>query len=136
MFSDNERYHKKFESFQSQEYTKADYDKIFDNEEKIKSKAEKFAEYAEYVPLFFLMLKDTFSGKYKEIPKGTLASIAGTLLYVFSPIDLILDVIPVVGLIDDAFILSICVAATASDVAKYKKWRENQQELGNDYKEI
>ena len=38
----------------------------FDNEEKIKSKANKGAllKYAEYIPLFFQMLKDTFTKKY------------------------------------------------------------------------
>lgn len=133
---DNDRYRKEYDSFESREYSAEDYAKIFDNEEKIRAKAAKFKEYSEYVPLLFAMIKDFVKGNYTEVPKGTIASVIGTLLYIFSPIDLVLDAIPVLGLVDDAIILSICVKAVMSDINKYKKWKENQEELADEYKEI
>lgn len=101
-----------------------------------KAATGKLAEYVDYIKLFFSMLKDTFTGKYKEIPKGTIASIVGTLLYVFSPVDIILDAIPIIGLVDDAAIVALCIKATENDVKKYKIWKETSAALGNDYKEI
>jgi len=40
--------------------------------------------------------------------------VAGTLIYLFSPIDLIPDVLPLVGQIDDTVILGLLVAEVSS----------------------
>ncbi|MBE9010117.1 DUF1232 domain-containing protein [Pseudanabaenaceae cyanobacterium LEGE 13415] len=40
--------------------------------------------------------------------------IAGTLLYLFSPIDLLPDMIPVIGQIDDTVLLGLLVAEVSS----------------------
>ncbi len=127
--SDNERYHKKFESFQSQGYTDENYANVLDDEDRINVKVAKFKRYADYVPLFFTMLKDSYSGKYPDLPKRTIASVLETLLYIFSPFDLVLDSLPLIGLFDDMLILAICIKATKCDVDKYRQWREEQPRL-------
>ena len=126
-----------FESFKQTEYTKEDVDKLIENEEKIKNKAKKgkLSEYAEYIPLFFDMLKDTFAGKYKEIPKVSIAAIIGTLLYIFSPIDIIPDFIPVLGLIDDAAVIALCIKFVSIDIEKYKAWKKNSEKLEKEFAE-
>ena len=86
-------------------------------------------KYVEYMLLIFPMLKDTFSGNYKELPKGSIAAIICTLLYVLLPIDLIPDIIPVFGVLDDAVILSLCIKFVSNDIEKYKKFRENKSDL-------
>lgn len=128
---------KKFEGFKSYKYDDSDFEKVFDNEEKIKEKVKKgnFGEYAEYIPLFFEMLKDVFSKKYKEVPVGSIAAIICTLLYILSPIDLILDIIPVIGWLDDIFILGLCISFVKKDVDKYKQWKENAEKLESEYEE-
>ena len=45
-----------------------------------------------------------------------------TLVYVFSPLDLIPDYIPGVGLLDDASIVGLCIAAIKSDLEAFKAW--------------
>ena len=55
------------------------------------------------------------------MPKGTVAAIIGTLLYVLSPADLIPDVIPVVGYLDDAAVLALCLKFAKHDVDEYKR---------------
>lgn len=47
-------------------------------------------------------------------PKYRWLIIAGTLLYLFSPIDLLPDMIPVIGQIDDTVILGLLVAEVSS----------------------
>ncbi|QUY17440.1 DUF1232 domain-containing protein [Treponema vincentii] len=127
----------KFEGFKSYQYTDNDFEKVFKNEEKIKEKVKKgnFGEYADYIPLFFEMLKDVFSGKYKEVPVGAIAAIICTLLYILSPIDLILDIIPVIGWLDDIFILGLCIPFVKGDLDKYKTWKQNSKILDEEYAE-
>ena len=92
-------------------------------------KLDTLREHAVYVPLFFCMLKDYFSKKYKEIPVGTIAIIVGTLLYVFSPLDIAPDFLPGVGLLDDAAMMALCVSSVKNDVDKYKEWKADQDDF-------
>jgi uncharacterized membrane protein YkvA (DUF1232 family) len=49
--------------------------------------------------------------------------IPGSLLYVFSPIDLVPDIIPIAGLTADAVALGVCLAGIGHDLQKYKPWK-------------
>ena len=53
----------------------------------------------------------------------TTASVAGALIYIIIPIDAIPDVIPLAGLLDDAFIIGLCVKYFSEDLHKYKVWK-------------
>ena len=74
----------------------------------------------------FLMLKDYCTGKYREVPFWIIVSIAGVLIYVINPFDLIADVIPIIGLIDDVIVLLLCLALVKLDLAKYRKWKNRK----------
>ena len=115
----DEKVKENFDSFNS--YTEDDADKVLDNEEKIESimNNETLREYMNNIKNYFMMLKDFVTGKYKNIPVGTISAIIGTLLYVLSPVDLIPDLIPVVGFLDDAAVLALCVKLTQYDVDQY-----------------
>ncbi len=112
---------KQFDSFTS--YKEEDAEKVFDNEKKIEQIAsdETLKKFLEHIKNYFCMLKDFFTGKYKKLPVGTISAIIGTLLYVLCPLDLIPDVIPVVGYLDDAAMLALCVKLTKFDVDEYFK---------------
>lgn len=111
----------KFNSFTS--YTAEDADKVMKNQQKIESIARDrtLSKYLGDIKVYFKMLGDVFTGKYKKVPVGTIAAIVGTLLYVLSPIDLIPDFIPVIGYLDDAAMLALCLNFTKYDVEEYKK---------------
>ena len=76
-------------------------------------------DFYEDVKLFFQMIKDYFDGRC-ELPVRTVVAIGVALLYVLSPIDVIPDFIPVVGLVDDAFILTLCLKFIKDDLEEYK----------------
>lgn len=74
--------------------------------------------------LLMSLLRDYWSGKYREIPWGSIAAIVAALLYVLSPLDFIPDVIPVIGFMDDALVMSLCLNMIASDLEDYKTWKK------------
>jgi len=77
-------------------------------------------EFYEDVKLFFRMIKDYFDGRC-ELPVRTVIAIGIALLYVLSPIDVVPDFIPLVGLLDDAFVLTLCLKFIKEDLEDYKK---------------
>ena len=104
----DEKVKENFDSFNS--YTEDDADKVLDNEKKIENimNNETLREYMNNIKNYFMMLKDFVTGKYKNIPVGTI-----------SAMDLIPDLIPVVGGLDDAAVLALCVKLTQYDVDQY-----------------
>lgn len=122
------RVNKKFESFKNKEYSEDIMNDVFEKEEAINKKMNngKLKEFASDVKLFFCMLKDFFKGKYTNVPVGTIMTIAGTLLYVFLPVDIIPDFLLFIGYLDDGAMLALCVKMLNSDLTKYKEWKETQ----------
>lgn len=78
------------------------------------------------IQLLFGIVSDWATGKYTEIPTGSIIAIIIGLLYFVSPIDLIPDFLPG-GLIDDAMVLGLVIAQVKSDLNKYKEWCEETQ---------
>ena len=104
-------------------YTQEDADKVMNNADRIEKIMSNgtLSKFLKDVKVYFRMLSDVFSRRYTRVPKGTVAAIVGTLLYVLSPVDVIPDVIPVVGYLDDAAVLALCLKFAKHDVDEYKR---------------
>ena len=115
----------KFNSFKNKKYSENDMHKVFDNEETIlhKMNDKNLKGFLGDVKLFFSMLKDFFTKKYPEVPVGTIIAIAGSLLYVLAPLDVVPDFIPLAGYLDDAGIISLCIKFVKDDLDKYKEFK-------------
>ncbi|MFD2513079.1 YkvA family protein [Pontibacter locisalis] len=74
------------------------------------------------------MIKAATTGEYKGIPTTTLVSGIAVIIYFLTPIDLIPDFIPVIGLLDDASLLAWFMASTKSELDKFKEWEEQRKE--------
>jgi len=70
------------------------------------------------------LLKSYYDKDYRDIPFGTIVSITAALIYYLSPIDILPDSIPLVGLSDDAAVIGICWKMVQDDIKDYQKWRE------------
>lgn len=79
------------------------------------------------IPSMISLVRSYTKKEYTEIPIGTIIAIISALLYFISPVDLIPDVIPVAGHLDDAAVVGACLALVKSDLDDYKKWRENNK---------
>ena len=118
-----EQAEKQFDNY-SQNVSEDDVSGILDKEEEIMRKARgPLEKFAHNIELLFSVVKDYANGTYREIPWTTIAGIIGTLVYIFSPIDLIPDFIPVLGLMDDAAVLGVCLTGIGMDLKKYEIWK-------------
>ena len=116
------------QSITEQEYSEEKVDKVIKNESKITKlfTNEALKKYANYVPLLFSMVKDYAAKRYKVVPVKSIVAIVSTLLYVLLPVDIIPDIIPVLGFADDASVVAWCLKFVADDLDAYKIWKESQ----------
>jgi len=110
----------------SKKFTEEDLEKILEKEKILEEKFKThkgLARIWEDFKLLFGIIKDYVNGDYKEIPWWSIVAIGVTLLYVINPLDLIPDVIPIVGYVDDATVVAICLKLIDKDLQKYKEWK-------------
>ena len=48
------------------------------------------------------------------------------LLYVINPLDIVPDVLPFLGVLDDATVIGALLMLVERDLKKYRAWKENQ----------
>ena len=87
----------------------------------------------EDIKILYAMLSDSVKGRYK-VPLRTLGAVVFTLLYFVNPFDVIPDLIPFIGYIDDAFVLSLCIKFIGTDLEEYRIWKEGEgmiEQTGN-----
>ena len=72
------------------------------------------------------MLDDYYHGRYKKIPTAALLGSLGIIVYLVSPVDLIPDNVPILGFIDDAFIINTVVTLCVDkELERYRQWRND-----------
>src|SRR5215216_3422500 len=67
----------------------------------------KMKDYLLFIPNLLKLMLDLL--RDSRISSADKAIVAGTILYVISPIDVIPDFIPFIGLVDDAYLIAISV---------------------------
>lgn len=81
--------------------------------------------------LLISLVKDYFTGQYREVPYWVVGAAALALVYVLSPVDVIPDVFLGVGYVDDALVLSFCLKLVQTELDKYKEWKEAKAKTVN-----
>lgn len=96
-------------------------------EDKVRNSG-KLNRFSSDIRLMFSMLRDYWKGDYREVPWKSVAAIAGALIYVLNPLDLIPDIIFGFGLVDDAGVVALCLKMVESDLIRYAAWKEHEEE--------
>lgn len=103
----------------SQQVTDADikiiHDQMDEKLRKVKSSSNVIVKFLKRAKLLYDMLFD----KDYKIEWSTKATIGTALLYFISPLDILPDFIPGIGLIDDAFMMVIVYNTLENEIRKY-----------------
>ena len=75
------------------------------------------------IELLISLIQDYDKGNYQEISWESLSGILTALLYVISSVDLIPDFIPVLGTLDDAVVIAVCLKLVKNDLDAYALWK-------------
>jgi uncharacterized membrane protein YkvA (DUF1232 family) len=77
------------------------------------------------------LVKDWRTGKYRQALYGTIAAVVFGLIYVFNPLDIVPDVLPLIGAVDDAAVIGALLMLVERDLKKYRSWKEGQVIVGD-----
>ena len=109
--------------------TPEDIETVADKSEEIKkqfSARGPLKRFIEDGKVLTALIRDWRAGKYRQALYGTIAAIAFGLLYVINPFDIVPDVLPFLGALDDATVIGALLMMVERDLKKYRNWKENQ----------
>lgn len=99
-----------------------DIAKVAERAKDIEAKLPKLRDLVQQAKLLLNLVKDYWSGRYREVPYWVISASALTLLYVLNPVDLIPDAILGIGYLDDATLVAFCIKLIERELEKYKEW--------------
>lgn len=117
----------------AEKVTAQDIDKVADKSEEIKDQFRSRGPLKRFIEdgkALTALIKDWRAGRYRQALYGTIAAVAFALLYVFNPFDLLPDVLPFVGALDDATVIGALLMLVERDLKKYRAWKETQPLIG------
>ncbi|MBF0376393.1 MAG: DUF1232 domain-containing protein [Desulfamplus sp.] len=75
------------------------------------------------------MLKDYRMGYYRKVPWRSITLVIIAILYIVNPWDIMPDITPIIGLIDDAGVVGVCIKSIKDDLEEYKVWKKALSKL-------
>ena len=106
-----------------------DISSVMNQEEKAFKLSKHLGKAADDFKLFWDLLCDYKSGVYKEVPWKMIASIVFSITYLLMPLDVIPDVLPIVGFADDVTVFGFVLAGFSAELNNYKSWKQNRFSL-------
>ena len=114
----------------AQNVTPKDVEKVISRSEEIQRKFSAKGPLARFVEdgkLLMSIVKDYWAGADRQVPYGVIASSVFTLIYVLNPFDMVPDVLPLIGQLDDVAVLGACLLMIEHDLHTYKDWKLGQE---------
>ena len=95
---------------------------------KIGESSELFYKVQDSLIALARMLSALVKGDYRNISTKSIIAVVAALIYFVNPLDLIPDFIPVIGQIDDIFVLGYLIKMLNKEIERFMAW-EKEQEL-------
>ena len=111
----------------SANFTQEDLTKVINDEKIATEKSKNLGDALKDFVLLWSLLKDYYNKEYTQVPWKFIATIGFAVAYLILPVDIIPDVIPVLGYVDDATVFGFVVKMFASEIENYKKWKESKK---------
>jgi uncharacterized membrane protein YkvA (DUF1232 family) len=95
---------------------------------KIGESSEVFYKVQDSVIALSRMLSAWMKGDYRNISTKSIIAVVAALIYFVNPLDLIPDFIPVIGQLDDIFVLGYLIKILNKEIERFMAW-EKEHEL-------
>jgi uncharacterized membrane protein YkvA (DUF1232 family) len=83
----------------------------------------------ETLQTLFRLIKAAMSGEYTGVPTATVMAAVAVLIYFLSPIDVIPDFIPVLGLLDDVALVAWFSTTLKTELDRFHEWELTRPQL-------
>ena len=100
----------------------AAYGKLVD----VDSNQSGFEQLKGFMKTFIRLIKAYMSGEYRQVANKSLLVGVAVLLYLVTPLDIIPDFIPGIGLLDDISLMAWFVDAFQKEIVKFKDWEADR----------
>lgn len=78
------------------------------------------------------LLKAYATGEYRQVPWKTIIRIIAVLLYFVNPIDIIPDLLPIIGLTDDIALTLWLFSSVKDDIDNFMAWEQSRDAARTD----
>lgn len=115
-----------FVSSGAEKVTPKEIEKVVEHADEIRQQFQSrgpLKRFVEDAKTLTALIKDYRLGNYRAALYGTIAAAVFALIYVFNPLDILPDVLPFVGAVDDASVIAACLMLIERDLFKYRKWK-------------
>lgn len=102
-----------------------DIAKVSERAQDIEDKLPKLRQWMAQAKLMLSLVRDYWAGRYRQVPYWVISACALALLYVLNPMDVIPDMIPVIGYLDDATVVAFCLKLIERELERYRAWKES-----------
>ncbi len=92
---------------------------------------EKGKKIGDKIKTFINLVKDYAKKEYTQIPYKSIVAIVAAIIYFVNPGDIIPDVIPGFGHIDDFTVITLCYKIIDLDIKAYKEWKDIKEQEEN-----
>ena len=110
----------------AEKVTPKDIEKVVDHSEEINQQFSARGPLKRFISdgrMLMALLRDYRAGNYRGALRGTIAAAAFALIYVLNPFDIVPDVLPFIGAVDDASVIAACLMLIERDLFKYRDWK-------------
>ncbi|PCJ21451.1 MAG: hypothetical protein COB02_02340 [Candidatus Cloacimonadota bacterium] len=109
-----------------------DKNKTFDILEKAQNKSKKrknrLQEVRDHISTLIRFVKACISGEYKNFVKTNMVLAMSAILYFLSPIDLVPDIIPTFGFLDDMAVIAFVISILKEELEAFCDWEKENKE--------
>jgi uncharacterized membrane protein YkvA (DUF1232 family) len=78
--------------------------------------------------VLFRLIRARLAGRYKITPWRSIVSALAGVVYFVNPLDVVPDVIPFFGFIDDAAVIAFVIRMLMGDLQRFTEWETTQED--------